>query len=148
LTARPARSYSGAEVDAIGVYCPDLDDCFPLPIELVAGQWAVQLRLAPARNGQRAALHFAEKHRLGAVAQLAERRHGMAEAEGSNPSSSIAEAAPILAVGAHGLRNRFGCCMERAAAGAEISISRRGRPSARLCPQISNPPPRLPMVER
>jgi hypothetical protein len=28
--------------------------------------------------------------RLGAIAQLGERRHGMAEVEGSSPSSSIA----------------------------------------------------------
>jgi len=39
-------------------------------------------------------------------------------------------------VGAHKFRNHFGYYMEQAAAGAEISISRRGRPYARLCPPI------------
>ena len=75
-------------VDAIGIYCGDLDRCFLVPIDVIAGQWAMQLRLAPARNGQRAALHFADEYDLGAVAQLAERVDGIDEAEGSNPSSS------------------------------------------------------------
>lgn len=82
------RNYSASEVDAIGAYCAELDSCFLIPIERVDGQWGVQLRLAPARNGQRAALHFADEYRLGAVAQLAERRRGTAEARGSNPLSS------------------------------------------------------------
>ncbi len=132
------RSYSADEVDAIGIYCEELDHCFLVPIDIVAGQGSIQLRLAPARNGQRAALNFANQYRLGAVAQLAERRHGMAEARGSNPlSSTDRDDAPAPAreeVGAHEFRNRFGLYMERAAGGAEILIRRRGRPYARLCP--------------
>jgi prevent-host-death family protein len=132
------RKYSAAEVDAIGAYCRELDSCFLIPIELVAGHWTVQLRLAPARNGQRAALHFADKYRLGAVAQLAERRRGTAEARGSNPLSSTLESASAVPdgeeVGAHEFRNHFGYYMERAAAGTEILIRRRGKPYARLGP--------------
>jgi prevent-host-death family protein len=134
------RNYSADEVDAIGVYCGDLDRCFLIPIDRVAGQWAVQLRLVPARNGQLAALHFADDFNLGAVAQLAERRHGMAEAGGSNPPSSIPQAAAaaddagVVDVGAHDFRNRFGYFMERAAAGTEILVRRRGKPYARLVP--------------
>lgn len=132
------RNYSAVDADAIGAYCEELDSCFLIPIERVSGQWAVQLRLAPARNGQRAALHFADDYRLGAVAQLAERRHGMAEAEGSSPSSSTpttAVAAPSREeVGAHEFRNHFGSYMERATAGTEILIRRRGKPYARLGP--------------
>ena len=113
------RNYSAAEVDAIGIYCGDLDRCFLIPIDLIAGQWAMRLRLAPARNGQRAALHFADEYELGAVAQLAERRHGMAEAEGSNPSSSTnqesLDVSRVEEVGAHMFRNHFGYYMERAA---------------------------------
>lgn len=141
------RNYSSGEVDAIGVYCGDLDRCFLIPIDVVSDQWAIQLRLAPARNGQRAALHFAGEYALGAVAQLEERRHGMAEAEGSSPSSStdqITAVAPIPAgVGAHEFRNHFGYYMERAAAGMEILIRRRGKPYACLgparprCPRLS-----------
>ena len=129
--------YLPSEVDAIGAYCSDLDQCFLVPIEIISGQWAVRLRLAPARNGQLAALHFAETYRLGAVAQLAERRHGMAEARGSNPLSSIIDPpAPTggIEVGAHEFRNRFGYYMEQAAAGTEVRIRRRGKPYARLGP--------------
>ena len=132
------RNYSPAEVDAIGVYCGDLDRCFLIPIEVVAGQWAVQLRLSSARNGQRAALHFADEYDLGAVAQLEERRRGTAEARGSSPlSSTLQSASPAPCkedVGAHEFRNRFGYYLERAAAGSEILVRRRGRPYARLCP--------------
>jgi hypothetical protein len=85
------RNYSAAEVDAIGAYCDELDCCYLIPIERVAGRWAMQLRLCPARNGQRAALHFADQYRLGAVAQLEERRRGTAEATGSSPVSSTSE---------------------------------------------------------
>lgn len=135
------RNYSATEVDAIGAYCAELDRCFLIPIERVAGQWTVRLRLAPAGNGQRAALHFADEYRLGAVAQLEERRHGMAEAEGSSPSSSTGQPTgkPDLAeVGAHEFRNRFGYYMERAAGGAEILIRRHGVPYARLGPAGSS----------
>src|SRR5215208_4913436 len=79
---------------AIAIYCGELDECYQLPIEEVAGQTSIHLRLAPAKTGQRAALHFAADHLLsGAVAQLGERRHGMAEATGSSPVSSIPQAA-------------------------------------------------------
>lgn len=136
-------NYSAADVDAIGAYCEELASCFLIPIGVVDGQWAIHLRLAQTRNGQRAALHFAEQYRLGAVAQQAERRRGTAEAEGSNPSSSTpgeAENAPTaVEVGAHEFRNHFGYYMEQAAAGADILVRRRGRPYARLGPASLKP---------
>jgi hypothetical protein len=109
-------TYTSAEIDAIGAYCEELGSCFLIPIELAEGKHALTLRLAPARNGQRASLHWAEQYRLGAVAQLEERRHGMAEVRGSSPLSSIHDApAPpedvadnVLNVGAHEFRNHFG----------------------------------------
>ncbi len=132
------RNYSPTEVDAIGVYCGDLDRCFLVPIGVIAGQWAMQLRLIPPRNGQRAALHFADEYDLGAVAQQEERRRGTAEVEGSNPSSSInqdhSSTPSSEEVGAHKFRNHFGYYMERAASGIEILVSRRGKPYTRLCP--------------
>jgi prevent-host-death family protein len=124
-------------VDAIGAYCEDLGTCFLIPIEIAEGMAAITLRLAPARNGQRAALNWADRYRLGAVAQLAERRHGMAEARGSNPLSSTSHeqvAENEIDVGAHQFRNHFGYYMEQAAGGAEVRISRRGRSYARLLP--------------
>lgn len=130
------RNYSAADVDAIGAYCGELDCCYLIPIELVAGRWTIQLRLCPARNGQRAALHFADEYRLGAVAQLEERRRGTAEATGSSPVSSTSENEDVAVeeVGAHQFRNHFGYYMECAAAGANVLIRRRGRPFARLGP--------------
>lgn len=134
------RTYTEEEIDAVGVYCGDIDSCFLIPIGEVEGNSAFQLRLSPARNGQRAALHFADEYRLGAVAQLAERRHGMAEVRGSIPLSSTSDDGHDLCsteeVGAHFFRNHFGYYLERAAAGTEILIRRRGKPYARLLPAL------------
>ena len=129
-------TYTADEVDAIAAYCAELDECYLLPIELVAGQYGMHLRLAPARNGQRAGLHFADEYLFsGAVAQLGERRHGMAEATGSNPVSSTAQTVPDSEiVGAHDFRCLFGWYAQRAAAGHEIMVTRRGKPYVRLVP--------------
>ena len=127
--------YTAEEVDAIGVYCEELNSCFLIPIEIAGGKSAISLRLAPARNGQRAALNWAEQYRLGAVAQLAERRRGTAEVRGSNPLSSISTEEVtdnVVNVGAHQFRNHFGHYMEQAAEGAEVLVSRHGRPFVRL----------------
>jgi prevent-host-death family protein len=129
-------TYAANEVDVIAAYCGELDECYLLPIELVAGQCSVHLRLAPARNGQRAGLHFAGDHLIsGAVAQLGERRHGMAEATGSSPVSSTPQTVPASEiVGAHDFRCLFGWYAQRAAAGHEILVTRRGKPYVRLVP--------------
>ena len=81
-------TYSADEVDAIAVYCQELKGCYWLPIDLVAGRRAVSLRLAPTANNQDVAVKYAADYELGAIAQLGERRHGMAEVGGSNPPSS------------------------------------------------------------
>ncbi|MBN1527725.1 MAG: type II toxin-antitoxin system prevent-host-death family antitoxin [Thermoleophilaceae bacterium] len=57
----------------------------------------------------------------------------MAEVRGSSPLSSTSSASAIQ-TGCHDFRNRFGYYLEQAAAGAEVEISRRGRPYARLVP--------------
>jgi prevent-host-death family protein len=131
-------TYGADEVDAIAAYCHDLGKCYFLPIGNFAGKKAVHLRIGPARNNQRASLHWAADYEFpGAVAQLEERRHGMAEVRGSSPLSSTAEISALAeSVGAHEFRNRFGYYLERAAAGTEISISRHGRPYARLVPPV------------
>lgn len=132
-------TYDESEVDFVAVYCGDLDRCYFLPVELIAGRSVVFLRLDRPRNNQRAALNWAAEYEFpGAVAQLAERSDGIRKAEGSNPSSSTLGAdAPTPVheeVGAHLFRNHFGYYMERAAAGNEILIRRRGKPYARLGP--------------
>jgi prevent-host-death family protein len=133
-------TYGADEVDAIAAYCDELGKCYLLPIDEFAGRKAVHLRIGPARNNQRASVHWATAYEFpGAVAQLEERRHGMAEVRGSSPLSSTADiSATSETVGAHEFRNRFGLYLERAAAGAEISISRHGRPYARLVPADLN----------
>lgn len=59
---------------------------------MVVGRCRIQLRTTPPRNNQRAAINFAADYELGAVAQQEERRHGMPEATGSSPVSSIVAA--------------------------------------------------------
>lgn len=132
-------TYDPSEIDAVAVYCADLERCYLLPIDLVAGQGVVTLRIRKTRNNQRAALNWAAEYELpGAVAQLAERVDGIDEAEGSNPSSSTNQGTSsgpsYEEVGAHKFRNHFGYYMEQAAAGTEILIRRRGKPYARLGP--------------
>jgi prevent-host-death family protein len=129
-------TYAPHEVDAVAIYCGELDECYLLPIELVARQYCIHLRLAPARNGQRAGLHFAHEYLLsGAVAQLGERCHGMAEVTGSSPVSSTPRNGPESeVVGAHDFRCLFGWYAQRAAAGQEILVTRRGKPYVRLLP--------------
>jgi hypothetical protein len=57
-------------------------------MSVVAGKTYIHLRLTPARNNQRTGVTMAADYEFGAVAQLGERRHGMAEVRGSSPLSS------------------------------------------------------------
>jgi prevent-host-death family protein len=124
--------YGANEIDLVAVYCQPLDRCYLLPSALACGRTAIQLRLIPPRNGQRACINLASEFELsGAVAQLGEHLHGMQGARGSSPLSSTPS---TVDVGCHEFRNHFGYYLERAAAGDEIRISRRGRPYARLVP--------------
>jgi prevent-host-death family protein len=135
-------TYSAAEVDIVAAYCAEHDRCFAVPIGLFGRSGHLLLRLYPARNGQRAGLHFADDFELGAIAQLEERRRGTPEAGGSSPPSSTCTGAPEASVavqtpaviGAHEFRNRFGWYMERAAAGEELLVTHRGRPRIRIAP--------------
>ena len=137
------RAYTADEIDLVAVYCAQLDRCYLLPIELVAGRRAIHLRVTPPLNGQRACIQLASSFEFdGAVAQLEERDAGSVEARGSSPLSSIARSAPeepvatVVQVGSHQFRNHFGYYLERAAAGDEVEIARHGRPYARLVPCV------------
>jgi PD-(D/E)XK nuclease superfamily protein len=81
-------TYTRDEVDLVAVFCPDVDECFFIPIHDVEGRHVLHLRLAAARNNQKMGVTMADEYRLGAVAQLGERCHGMAEVRGSSPLSS------------------------------------------------------------
>jgi PD-(D/E)XK nuclease superfamily protein len=88
-------TYGPDEVDGIAVYCQELKRCFYLPIEAVAGRSAMHLRLRRAANNQEAAINYADQYEFGAIAQLGERRHGMAEVVGSSPTSSTSNVRPL-----------------------------------------------------
>jgi hypothetical protein len=87
-------TYSSAEIDGIAAWCPDIDACYFIPIGDIAGRSCMHLRLAPSRNNQELLVHWAANYRLGAIAQLGERRAGSAKVEGSSPSSSTSEGPP------------------------------------------------------
>lgn len=142
-------TYCGSEVDAIAVYCGELNRCFLLPIALVEGQVQVTLRLGRPQNNQRAALNSAADYELGAVAQLEERVAGSDEVEGSSPSSSTPtfKGASALnfpdpddfadlkhTVGMDEFYAKLAQYVRRAEAGGEILITRWNRPVARLGP--------------
>jgi prevent-host-death family protein len=127
-------TYSADEIDAIGVYCGEMEAVFLVPVDVVAGKRQLHLRLDPPRNGQRACINLAERYRLGAIAQLGERSAGSRKVAGSSPASSTASPQAEIVVGAHQFRNHFGYWMQRAAAGDEVLITRRGRRFARLGP--------------
>jgi hypothetical protein len=129
-----------------GIYCGDLDRCFLVPISVVAGKHMLRLRLTAPRNGQRACINLASNFDFeGAIAQLGERRHGMAEVVGSSPTSSTSphgasatagsepEPEPAI-IGSHSFREQLGWWMERAAAGEEVLITHRGKARLRLSP--------------
>ena len=127
-------TYLAGEIDALGVYCQDLDRCYLLPASMVVGRHALNLRIAPARNNQRAAINFAADYELGAVAQLEERRPGRAEVRGSSPLSSTPKHELRDAVGMDEFYAKLAQYVRRAEAGSATLITRWGRPVARLIP--------------
>ena len=61
------RPYEEGEIDAIGAYCRELDQCYLLPPEMSVGRAAVQLRLRQCRNNQEVGVHWARDYELGAT---------------------------------------------------------------------------------
>jgi prevent-host-death family protein len=126
--------YSAAEIELFGVYCDALDRCFLVPVSAADGQHQLHLRLTPPRNRQRACITLADDYTFdGAVAQLGERRHGMAEVRGSSPLSSTPSPEPVT-VGVNAFRDGLGSWMDRVAAGEEVVLTRHGRPKIRMLP--------------
>jgi prevent-host-death family protein len=137
-------SYSEHEIDAVAVYSEPLDAVFFVPVEVVAGKKYLHLRVAPARNNQVGAVNMASAYELGAVAQLGRASAWHAEGHGFESRQLHSQDSALeRQVGAHAFRERFGYWMDRAAAGEQILITRRGRPYARLGPAQ----PQLPSAE-
>ncbi len=132
-------AYSEQEIDLLAVYCGEIDRSYLLPVYLVAGKRQIHLRLTAARNSQRASVTLAENFEFfGAVAQLGERLGGTQEARGSSPLSSTPSERAVHKIGAHEFREHFGYWMEVAAAGAEVIVSRHGRPHVSLTAATPN----------
>lgn len=94
------RRYTREEIDAVAAYCPELDRSFLLPLDAFRSQTYIQLRVVPTRNKQQLRINWADdfdfaatlrRTRLGAIAQLGERRHGMPEVTGSSPVGSTSQ---------------------------------------------------------
>ena len=81
-------TYAAGEVDACGIYRGELDRCYYVPAAPVIAKTELRLRLSAARSNQQIGVTMASDYEFGAVAQLGERCHGMAEVRGSSPLSS------------------------------------------------------------
>jgi prevent-host-death family protein len=129
------RFYDASEIDAVGIYCEDLDRCYLMPIGSVAGMRGVQLRVAPPRNAQKAQLNWATDYELqGAVAQLGRAPVWHTGGRGFESPQLHTSDGGTETVGAHVFRNHFGWYMERAHAGERFLVTRRGKPYVRLIP--------------
>ena len=104
---RVSSRYEVGEVDALGVYCDELNRSFLVPIEVFHGLSAIHLRVDPPANNQQRSINWAAQYELGAVAQLEERRHGMAEVRGSIPLSSISRDPDQAGVSSREVRPRL-----------------------------------------
>jgi hypothetical protein len=134
------KAYAPDEVDLIAVHCGDLNCSYLLPIEIFSGKAAAYLRLGPARNNQRASVHWATDYEFpGAVAQLEERLAGSEEARGSSPLSSTTEELVTGGVGMERFYAGLAHYVRHAEAGGNVVVTRRGRPVARLVPYELNP---------
>ena len=83
-------TYAEHEVELFAIYCGDVDQCFLVPRQVVAGKHYLHLRLKSALNGQQACINLAANFEFeGAIAQLGERSAGSRKVVGSSPTSSI-----------------------------------------------------------
>ncbi len=129
------RGYSAREIDAFAAYCAERDQVYYVPIEVLDGQRLLHLRLAPAKNGQRGAIHWAADYELGAVAQLARAPAWHAGGQGfESPQLHSSVPAQPMTIGSDDFRNRLGWYCDRAAGGEEFLVTRRGRPRFRVVP--------------
>ena len=123
------RSYTEDEIDAVAIYCGELYRRSILPITGFSGQGMIHLRLGSARDAERAAVNWADDLDPWARSSAGRAPSGTQEVAGSSPVAPLIERASwVRAVGADEFRNHFGYYMERAAAGAEILITCRGKP--------------------
>ena len=135
------RTYTTDEIDLVAVYCGELDRCFLLPVSVIAGLQQIHLRLTPPRNSQRACITLANDFDFeGAVAQLGRAPAWHAGGQGfESPQLHSSTRGPII-VGCNPFRDHFGHWIDRAAAGEDVLVTRRGKPLVRLSPAAPAPP--------
>jgi hypothetical protein len=61
------RRYNPEEIDAFAAYCPELDECFFLPLDQFENVRAIQLRVNPCRNNQLAGVNWMKDFRFEAT---------------------------------------------------------------------------------
>ncbi len=57
-------TYSGGEIDAIGIYAQATDDCYLIPIAEVAGLTMISLRIGPSLNNQSRRVRWAHAYEM------------------------------------------------------------------------------------
>lgn len=128
-------TYSASEIDAVAAYCAVNDRCYLVPIEVIDGQATMQLRLAPPRNGQRVALHFAADYELARGCSSAGRASGWQPlGRGFESPQLHSPKDSESCVGSEEFRRRLGPLTHRASAGETFHVTRRGKPFCRLMP--------------
>jgi hypothetical protein len=60
------RGYTAEEIDAVAGYCAEVERCYLVLLDEFEGKSALQLRLAAARNNQKAGINWAEEFDFGA----------------------------------------------------------------------------------
>ncbi len=130
-----STTYSAQEIDLIGVYGAELDRCFLIPISVVEDRYAIQLRLTPARNAQRACINLADDFDFeGAVAQLARAPEWHSGGRGFESPQLHSSEEDSIPLGVERLRDRCGYVVDEAARGKRFLITRRGKALAKLVP--------------
>jgi prevent-host-death family protein len=129
-------TYGEDEIDLLAVYCGELDRCYLLSANRIAGKGGIHIRLTPPRNAQRASINLASEFEFaGAVAQLERASGWQPEGQGfESPQLHTGHDEDAHTVGAHQFRNLFGYYLELAENGTEIVVTRRGKPAALLGP--------------
>lgn len=124
--------YSADEIDAVAVYCGELDRYFLIPIQEADGRSGFHLRLGPPRNNQEVAVNYAADYEFhGAVAQLA-RAIGWQPVGRGFESLQLHSESEVVGAEEFGLHApRY---VQRAKAGESFLITRRGKPMAGLVP--------------
>jgi PD-(D/E)XK endonuclease len=119
-------TYEAGGAEFVGVYCGELDRCYLLPERVFVDKYAVHLRLAPAKNGQRSCINLAEQYEFdGAVAQLARAPEWHSGGRGFESPQLHSE--PPMTIGSDEFRNLLGYYLDLAAEGQELTITRWGK---------------------